>query len=151
MIFEDLFGFLPNCSTRVLVFYFPGLKGGGTNLPLSLGPSLYRYRCTLGAQPVTHPKNCQRPVAHAQLFQPKIYRGHQTTPTMWNLLTLHPTPRPWRGGDKLKLFPKKEDPEKVTYLQNALKKFKKKMIFEDLFGFPPNWRTRVLVFLFSWC
>ena len=30
MIFEDLFGFLPNWRTRVLVFYFPGLKGGGT-------------------------------------------------------------------------------------------------------------------------
>jgi len=30
MIFEDLFGFPPNWRTRVLVFYFPGVKGGGT-------------------------------------------------------------------------------------------------------------------------
>ena len=122
MIFEDLFGFPPNWRTRVLVFYFPGLKGGGT-----FKTEFLRKHCIgtdVPGEPILSPtQNCQRPVAHAQLFQPKIYRGPQTTPTMWNLLTLHPTPRPWRGGDKLKLFPKKEDPEKVTYLQNALKKF----------------------------
>ena len=48
----------------------------------------------------------------------------------------------------MKLFQTKGDPDKVTYLQNALKEIFLKMIFEDLFGFPPNWRTRVLVFYF---